>query len=124
MSRELESKEFFINTALEDVERFDLSKFMLYDVDVFDPVTANIFADIKDLPAGGQYTVQGKDRRPDLISFDIYGTTQYYWVIMVYNELQSFNDVVHSQELRFPSLSTLEDYFFNLKVQQNKSDKE
>jgi hypothetical protein len=124
MAKELEAKSFFINTEIEDVQRFDLSRFMLYDEDVFEPITANIFDGLRELPAGGQYTVNGKEARPDLVSFDIYGSTQYYWVIMVYNGLQSFNEIVHSQELTFPSLAVLEDFFFNLKVQQNESDRD
>lgn len=121
---ENESKAFFLNTAIEDVERFDMAKFMLYDCDVYEVVTSNILEEFQSLPAGGQYRVEGKDRRPDLISFDIYGSTQYWWAIMVYNGLQSFNDIEHGQELRFPTLATIEDFYFNLKVQQNRSDRE
>lgn len=124
MAKETESKYYFVNTEVEDTDRFDLSKFMLYDEDVYEVVTSNALATIPQLPVGGQFTVNGMERRPDLVSYEIYGSTQYYWVIMVYNGLQSFNEIVHAQELRYPSLATLEDFFFNLKVQQNQSDEE
>lgn len=117
------SKEFFINTTIEDVERFDFSKFMKLENGAFDPMTSNVLRELKNLPLGGRIRVEGKDNRPDLISFDVYGTTQYYWVIMVYNGLQSFTDVKHGMELTYPSLNSLDDYFFNLKVRQNRVDR-
>lgn len=124
MAYETEDKSFFLNLDIEDVERFDMSKFMLYSGDVYDPITSFALETIPTLRAGGKKTVQGLDFRPDQLSFEIYGSTQYWWVLIIYNGLQSFNEIVHGQELRYPSVSALEDFFFNLKIQQSKSDKE
>jgi hypothetical protein len=124
MSYITESKSFFLNTEIEDVERFDLMKFMLYDCDVYDPMTSDILDNFQSLEAGGQFRVEGDDGRPDIISDKIYGSTQYWWAILLYNGFQSFNDIVHAQELRYPALSDVEDFYFNLKVRQNQSDKE
>lgn len=121
---ELESKEFFINLVAELSERFDMSKFMLFDVDVYEPVTSSVLENIKNLKSGGQYTVTGEDFRPDLISNKIYGTTELWWILLIYNEKLSFNDVQNSDELEYPSVQALEDLYFSLKIDQNISDKE
>jgi len=124
MTKEAEAKAFFINLDLESPERFDMSRFMLYDEDVFEPITSHVLETIKGLEAGGQYVVTGEDYRPDSVSDKIYGTTEYWWILLIYNEKLSFNDLQHGDEIRFPSIQALEDLYFSLKVQQNNVDRE
>lgn len=124
MSRELNAKQFFIDLSKDSPIRFDMASFMLFDVDVFDPITSNVWASIKGLASGGQYTVAGDDFRPDQVSNKIYGSPDYWWIILIYNEKLSFNDLQHGDELQFPSVQALEDLYFGLKIKQNKVDKE
>lgn len=123
MSRVLEAKEFFINLASTSSLRFDMSKFILFDTDVFEPVTSHLWSQIKTLESGGQYIVTGDDYRPDNVSYKIYGTTEFWWVLLIYNDKLSFNDLQHGDELKYPSIQALEDVYFSLKVSQNKVDK-
>lgn len=123
MARENESKYFFIDTTDNDKERYDLGNFMLFDEDFFDVFTSNALDEIPKLPIGGRIVVAGDDFRPDAISYKIYGSTQYYWVILVYNRIQSVNDIENGQELLYPTIGALEDYLFGLNVQQSESDR-
>ena len=122
MARITESKPFFINVDRDTGVRTDLSKFMLFDVDSYDVNTAQIFTLIRELPVSGEYTVQGQDGRPDLVSYEIYNDTQYWWVLLIYNGMTDTSEIVHADTLRFPDLQSLEDLFFSLKVNQTKAD--
>jgi hypothetical protein len=50
------------------------------------------------------------DRRPDLLSFDVYGTPKFWWVFMMRNKdiiFDPINDFVPGVEIRIPSLSNV-----------------
>jgi len=51
------------------------------------------------------------ERRPDLLSFDIYGTPKYWWVFMMRNKdiiFDPINDFVAGVEIQIPTLSNIE----------------
>lgn len=123
-THESEAKEFFINLELETTERFDMSRFMRFDCDVFDPIAAHMISQVKALDSGGNYTAEGEDFRPDLVSNKIYGTTEYWWIILLYNDKLSFQDLQHGDELEYPSVQAIEDLYFRLKINQNAIDRE
>ena len=124
MARETEAKQFFIDLNRDTTLRFDMARFMLYDDDVFEPISSHVYENIKELPSGGQYTVKGDDFRPDQVSFKIYGTTEFWWILLIYNEKLSFQELQHGDELNFPSVQSLEDLYFKLKINQNKVDRD
>lgn len=105
---------FFIDLDSNAQDRFDLSKFMEFS-DNYDPLNSAILTDIKSLPIGGQYNVHGEDGRPDMISHRIYGNSQYWWVILLYNSKLDYNDIATGDVLNFPSISGLEEFYFSLK---------
>ena len=99
-------------------ERYDLGKFIEFS-DGFDPLTCAFFEEIDTLSVGGQYTVQGEDARPDLLSFRIYGDVQYWWILMLFNGIKDINDDLKTGvEIRYPSISSIEDFYFSLKLRQ------
>jgi hypothetical protein len=118
------SKMFYIDPELDSEERYDMAKFMEWVNDNHDPITSNLFEDIRKIQSGGSYTIQGENGRPDLVSYEIYGDTQYWWILLVYNSLTTFNTFTNGEAINFPSLSALEDYYFSLKIKQDKQDKE
>lgn len=118
------SKFFFLNLDNDDLQRFDLSKFMKFEHGIYDPLTSFAFEEIRNLPIGGNYIVNGKNYRPDWISFEIYETDQFWWAIMLYNGLVSVNEIQHGMELTYPLIGSLEDFYFDLKIRQNRSDRD
>jgi len=110
-------KYFFIDLDNESEKRFEISKFFGY-TDNYDPLTSFLHTEVQTLPAQGFFKVQGQDGRPDLISFEIYNDTQYWWVLMIYNNLQSVEDFVTGLDLKYPSISSMEDLYFGLKLQE------
>jgi hypothetical protein len=124
MARETESKQFFIDLDKESNQRFGMGRFMLFDDDVFEPITSHLLESVVALESGGQYTVAGDDFRPDQVSNKIYGTTEFWWIILVYNGKISFNDIQHGDELNYPPIQAIEDLYFSLKINQNKVDRD
>ena len=43
------------------------------------------------------------DKRPDLLSYDIYGTHQLSWVILMYNKIIDVNDFTVGSTIKHPS---------------------
>lgn len=110
-------REYFINVGVNSKERFDVSKFLEY-TDNFDPLTTNFFRTIKKLPERQKYFVQSEEGRPDLISYKIYKSTQYWWVILLYNDITNSDDVSIGLILSIPNIDDLEDKFFSLRKQE------
>ena len=59
------------------------------------------------------YTIKTTDvGRPDLVSFNIYGKMNYWWVIMKLNGIEDvFNDMSEGQVLMIPSESDIQDFY-------------
>lgn len=114
-------KQFFINLSKDTDKRYDMSRFMEFS-DNFDPLTAGFFNNIKALPLSGYFVIQGEEHRPDAIAFKIYGQTQYWWTLMIYNDLSSIDQLVSGISIKYPSLQDLEDAYFQLKSKQSVQD--
>jgi hypothetical protein len=109
---------FYINTDIETEERFDITKFMNYS-DNYDVLTSDFLENITKLPLGGKYAVSGEEKRPDLLSYKIYNDTQYWWCLMIYNGIPNANLITNGMTILFPTIDTLENFYFNLKVKEN-----
>lgn len=111
-------KEFFIDLQTDFKERFTMGKFMEFLDDNFDPITSHVLNSLKDLKPKGKITIAGMDKRPDVISYQIYSDVQYWWVLMIYNGWTSVDDVKNGNDCIYPDIADLEDLYFSLKVRQ------
>lgn len=106
-----------LNTLLQD--RFDLAKFMKFDDDgVFDPLNSYMLYQIPLLTAVGSYTIRKEAERPDLLSYNLYGDTQYWWVLMWYNSMYKPQDLKVGTTITYPSLNSLEQLYMNASLYQ------
>lgn len=110
---------FFINLGANTENRYDQENFLKWNADNYDVVTSDFLLELKNIESGGQYTIQGAESRPDIISNDIYGDTQYWWLILVYNNITAVDQLTNGLEIQYPRVDLLEDYYFNLKTQQD-----
>jgi hypothetical protein len=108
---------FFINPTLVSSETFDIGKFFAY-TDNYDPLTSDFAYSVINLPIRGNYTVQGQDSRPDLLSAAIYNDVQYYWILMIYNNILDVDTIVTGLTINYPALSDLETLLFTLKADE------
>ena len=111
-------KLYFLNSDKKAFTRYDLGKFLEFSNGGFDPLTSTFLDEIADLKLGGYYTVKGEDKKPDLLAYNIFGDIQYWWVLMAYNGFNSVNDIKNGEQVKFPSVSALEDFYFSLKTRE------
>jgi hypothetical protein len=107
---------FYINTDLDTIDRYDISKFIEYLTDNYDPMTSYFLNEVRKLPNQSSYVVTSSENRIDLISYEIYGDVQYWWILLVYNNLIEPENIPGGTLLLYPSLSDLEQFLFTLKT--------
>jgi Base plate wedge protein 53 len=110
---------YFINTDRDIPNRYDIAKFVewytpQFESPVYDILFSYFWNEVVSLPQGGVFTVSGEENRPDLVSYKIYGNTQYWWIILLYNGLSHNEEVVAGLELKYPLLIDLESLYFKL----------
>ncbi len=108
---------FFINLTQDFDIKFDIGKFMEFTNNVHDILTSHFITNIKNLlGVSGTFVVTGEEFRPDLISWKIYGSTQYWWIIMVFNSILDPDDIVSGTVIEYPLLDNLENFYFDLRA--------
>lgn len=110
------SNRFFVDLAYSTPVRFDMAKFMRYS-DNSDPLTSEFFDRLLKLKPSGVYTVSSEEHNPALVSFRVYENTQYWWILLYYNRLTSYRDILVGDTVQYPSLEDLENLLFELGAQ-------
>lgn len=95
-----------------------MAKFVNPAYDVVDWLSSYFIDRVKMIPIFGEIEVQGEGGKPDLLSYHIYGKTQYWWIILVYNNLLNVEDLKEGMLIKYPSTSQLEELYFQLMSQQ------
>ena len=108
---------FFLNTVLQPSKRFDMAVFM-EDTDSLDPLTSEFLRLMPALESSGRYTVQDEESRPDLMSFRIYGDTQYWWILLLYNQIIDVESLTQGKVILYPSIGDLESLYFSLSAKE------
>ena len=105
----------FFRLSTEDYdERFDIHRFMEFQENMYDDFNSYFLKSLQRLDRSGIYRINTREKRPDVYSRDIYGTTSYWSVLMEYNSIVSVNELVIGKSLNYPSKSDLEDLYFSL----------
>lgn len=109
---------YYINDNLNTEKRYDMAKFLDCPIDSLTMLDSYFIKKLTSLPYSGAITVTTQAYKPDLLSYDIYGETDYWWIILLYNGLLSPLDLEPGLNVRFPSLGSLENIYFTLSTQQ------
>jgi len=116
---------FFFNFDIESDQRFVMEKFIEEDFNFFDVYNSKFLFLIKELKQFGEYKITMDSARIDLISYNIYGTTQFWWMLLEFNDIADQFSIKRGQIIKFFDLSDLESkYHFIQKEQHKKGDKE
>ena len=102
---------FYLNEELSTPTRYDMIKFFNFDKDNIDCLTSFYATYLTKLQYVGEYTVIKEVKRPDLLSYNLYGSTQYWWILMWYNSLLNIDDLSSGLVIRYPSHSAIEDLY-------------
>ena len=110
---------FYIDNELNTVRKYDMVKFVeLTEDGVFDSLNSYFLYQIPKLPTVGYYTIRAEDKRPDMLSYRIYGETQYWWVLMWYNNFLKPQDLKIGAVIKYPSISAVEQLYMNASLLQ------
>ena len=108
--------EFHFNSDIDSAIRFDISKFVPWsEIGGMDYLRSWLINQLGYLPPIGDYKITTEENRIDLLSYKIYGDTQYWWILMQYNGIIDMNDLKTGTILSFPDQADLEDLYFRVK---------
>lgn len=111
--------QFFINSDYESSDRFDMAKLLEFvNEDNYDPITSRFIYDLTNLEAKGNYVVQNEESRPELLSYKIYGSVQYWWVLSLYNGIFDTDEISAGDVISYPNREDIEDLFFSMKAKE------
>ena len=119
---------FRLNTNQSYIDRFDIMKFnapVNSKFSYFDIIDSEFLRKLKSLKKYKTYKVTVEEGRPELVSERIYGVgqTQFWWILMVLNELRLPKDLKRGLILRYPTREELEDIYLSLNNDTNSSNK-
>lgn len=105
---------YYIDNETQTTDKYDMAKFIEFaDDGVFDCLNSYFLYQIPLLPLIGYYTIRTEENRPDLLSYTLYGDTQYWWIIMHYNNLLKPQDLKSGVIIKYPSLSSIEQLYLS-----------
>lgn len=107
---------FYIDFESTATDRFDIEKFLSFEKNVHDPVTSFLLQNIHVLPVRGVKEITYQVNRPDLISWEIYGDTQFWWLVLEYNKILKFTDIKPGLIINYFSIDELEQIYYILKA--------
>ncbi len=99
-------------------EKFDLSKFLNFENDIYDVLDSPFLAQLKELQTVDYYNVDDGYRDIDMIATDYYGNQFFAYLIQFYNN--DFRDFFpEGTKLNMFSLEDLNELYHALSVQSN-----
>ncbi len=104
---------FYINPAINTKNKFDLENFLQFTDGWYCPTNSALIDFIKTIKRSGTYIVS-EEGRPDLTSYKLFDDVQYWWILMLYNDVISVEDWTNGLSITVPLLSDLETLYFNL----------
>lgn len=87
---------------------------------VYDVLDAFFLGEIKKLPMAGTRVIVDDEARPYNLSYNLYGSTEYWWILMWYNDLITPSQLVAGTTVRYPVLSKLETLYGRLGAKARK----
>ena len=108
----------YSTSKFPDSASFSLSNFLPYEDGVgYDPLNSEFRRRLVQLPVAGRFIISAKDEfRADLMSHQLYGSTQYWWILLDYNKLDSPEQLKVGTKISYPSLDALTELFSLLKA--------
>nr|DAY41674.1 MAG TPA: baseplate wedge protein [Caudoviricetes sp.] len=119
---------FRLNTNQSYIDRFDIMKFNA-PVDskfsYFDIIDSEFLRKLKSLKKYKTYKVTVEEGRPELVSERIYGLgqTQFWWILMILNEIRLPKDLKRGLILRYSTREELENIYLSLNNDTNSNNK-
>jgi len=104
---------FYINKEFEYKNRFDLERFIDFNGEYYDILQSPILDQIKKFPNIGQYQISEYPYRPDVVAYNIYGDSQYWPYILLYNGITNIMELELGVVLKIFSIDDLEKVLYS-----------
>ncbi len=116
---------YYINNDIVTTDGYDFCKFMeLDEFGTFDSLNSYWLYAIPLLPLQGTYKITLEENKPDLLSYNLYGDTQYWWIILWYNYLAKPTDLTVGLQINYPSLNSIQQLYTNTSLLEKTSSTE
>lgn len=106
---------YYTDLNYESPERFDLGTFLQFNQDNYDILNSFFLHDFLKLPIVGTYVVQKEEKAPDYLSVNIYGRHEYWWLIMLYNNIFDYRHILTGMVIKYFSINDLESLVYKLR---------
>jgi hypothetical protein len=107
--------------SFKSEEKYDISKFMDFEQDVYDVINSPFLAQVQQLPTVEYYYVDNGFHEIDLISTEKYGDPFFAYIIQFYNN--DFRETFpEGTILRLFSIGDLNEIYHNLSTLSNTND--
>lgn len=116
---------FKLNLDQKYLDKFDIMKFNApvrsSRFAYFDIIDSEFLRKLKSLKKYKTYKVTIEEGRPELVSERIYGLgqTQFWWILMILNELRLPKDLKRGTILRYPTREDLDGLYLGLNNNDN-----
>lgn len=107
---------FYLDRNVQAHHRYDLARFMRLEEGVHDEFTSWLISRLRGLPSAGRYRIE-VEQRPDIYSRDVFGTTDYWQLLLLYNDVVLLEDLARGTVLSYFSLDGLEGVLRTLQTQ-------
>ena len=104
------------NTVNDVRDRFDMSHFMEYTEYWYDSMNSEFIDWLLKAEPDGWYRITEPQGRPDLVSYHIYGDTQYWWILLLINEIICVHDLKEGMQIKFIALERMQNKYLDLKI--------
>lgn len=109
--------QFYIDDTQRPRFRYDLTALIEFTDGVYDESTSYFLAELRKLPVGRTYVIR-QPYRPDLYSFDLFDTTDYWLLLLAYNNILLIKDLTLHRVLNVPNRTDLENLYFSLNARR------
>ena len=111
----------FYMRSFQSEEKYDISKFLNFEQDVYDVLNSPFLAQVQQLPTVEYYYVDSGYREVDIISIEKYGDPFFAYLIQFYNN--DFRETFpEGTVLRLFSIDSLNEVYHNLATLSNTDD--
>ena len=107
---------FYFDFSKESETQYQPTQLMEFMQGVYDPTTSYFMRELGNMLSDGTYTILTVPQRPDVYSRDIYGTVDFWFFLLYYNNITFLEELDLGKTLEYPSLADMEDIFFTLKI--------
>lgn len=99
----------YIDLNQEFIDRYSLAKFIDFNNGVYSLVNSYFLYQLEMLPPIAYYRVTAEIMRADTISYNLFSKNEeFWWLILYYNKIIKFQDLVPGMILKIFSIDALE----------------